>query len=34
MYGMSTMRNPYWEPRFTAWAMNITSSNDTDVVLS
>ena len=31
---MSTMRKPYCEPRFTACAMNITSSNDTEVVLS
>jgi hypothetical protein len=29
---MSTMRRPYCEPRFTAWAMNITSSKDTEVV--
>ena len=31
---MSTMRRPYFEPRLTAWAMNMTSSNETDVVLS
>ena len=34
MYGMSTMRRPYFDPRLTACAMNITSSNDTEVVVS
>ncbi len=34
MYGMSTMRRPYCEPRLTACAMNITSSKETETVLS
>ena len=28
------MRRPYFDPRLTACAMNITSSNDTEVVVS
>ena len=32
MYGMSTIRRPYFEPRSTAWAMLMTSSKVTRVV--